>query len=271
MKRRITALAVLMALLALTVPVRADVLWEPDNQFYEKHRDECEYIGRNYFVNGQEGYATVWDAPGGSMVVDQFENAAILHVYWQYKDWGCVSIWEENGRTKNGWVPMGDLQLIYDHQSFAEEYADSIRPYDGEFSGYDGDAKTVIFYEYPGATSVTREFSLTSNPEILDNLTGKVDTNSYIQSVFTDEDGRTWGYVQYMYGPVRGWFCLDNPAGTEFPRREVKTGLVIPPQPPQMPAKGYLPYALVGVVVAGTAALLVVFYRKKRKMPGKQA
>ena len=38
-------LALLTAVL-LTAPAYADVLWEPENRFYEKHQDECEPIVR---------------------------------------------------------------------------------------------------------------------------------------------------------------------------------------------------------------------------------
>ena len=71
MKRLWTCLLTLVTLLALTPAARADVLWEPDNNFYWKHSDECTYVGRSYYANGPEGFVTLYDAPGGSIVEGQ--------------------------------------------------------------------------------------------------------------------------------------------------------------------------------------------------------
>ena len=83
--------------------------------------------------------------------------------------------------------------------------------------------------------------------------------------MFTDEAGRTWGFVSYMYGHLDGWFCLDDPDGTDFPLRQVEQVQLTPAQKPVLPAAGYAPYLLVGAAAAVTAALLAWFYARKRK------
>lgn len=259
MKRRIGSLIlVLSALLAFCAPARADVLWEPDNNFYVKHYDQCEYIGRQYYANGDEGFITLWDAPEGTRVVHQFQNGFTLWVYYQYEDWACAVVWGDEGEI-SGWAPMENFVLKYDYLSFAEEYADEIHPYDGQFEGYAGAAAEIVFYEYPGAPAPKDVWEAA---EILDQLTG----TGYIDSTFTDEDGRTWGYVAYLFGTRNLWFCLDEPDGRDFPVRQVGTPELIAAQEPTLPARGYVPYIVSGVlVVAAVAAAAVLLTRRKKK------
>ena len=128
MKRVLTCALTLFMLLTLCAPAWADILWEPDNKFYEKHRNECTYIDRSYYANSPNGFVTLYDAPNGSIVESQFQNGSVLHVYYQYQDWGCITAFGEEG-PMNGWTKMSELSLVYDHISFAEEYADKITPY----------------------------------------------------------------------------------------------------------------------------------------------
>ena len=277
MKRILSLVLVLTMVLTLAAPVYADVLWEPyGNRFYEKHRDDMEYMGRQFQANGPEGYVTLWDAPNGSSVAAQYENGTKLWIYWIYEDWGCVSNWSESGETV-GWVPMAGMNLVYDYLSFGEEYADRITPYAGEFANYNGDAAGVAFYEYPGALGVKLYMPMDEQLPVKDNLVGAAEYGSYIQSVFVDENGLTWGFVSYMYGRLNGWFCLDNPEGDGdpqkqtaeqspvFPQREVEVPELTPALTPVLPAKSYLPYVLVGVVSGVTAVLLLVVFKKKKR------
>lgn len=268
MKKLLTTLLILTALAALAVPARADVIWEPDNRFYNTHQDQCEYTaGRAYYANGKDGFVTLWDAPGGSSVAMQLENGERLYIQWRYEDWGYAE--RDNG---GGWVPMEDLYLIYDYISFAEDHAADIRPYAGEFADYAGDAEAVSFFSYPGAPEIQYTYSLADWGEALLNLTGGPDRESYIQSVYVDENGLTWGFVGYMYGRLNAWFCLDDPAAAGMmtsciPEAEdlISAGELTAPQTPRLPARGYTPYLLVGAVVIVTGGALAVFFRKKKK------
>lgn len=265
MKRLMTTILTLAALLALAAPAYADIMWEPrSNQFYESHRDQCEYENRYYYANGKEGFVTMWDAPNGSLVVDQYENARKLWVYYTYKNWALIACWVGNDET-SGWISLSDLALVYDYISFEEEYADRITPYHGEFADYAGDVRSVNFYEYPGAPGINHSWDTSGEWHVLDNLTGTADNPSYISSIFIDEDGRTWGFVGYMYGHLNSWFCLDEPNGRDFPLRDVSSPQLIPAQTPTLPTQSYIPYILVAAVVVVTGGALVYFYGKKRK------
>ena len=260
MKKFLTGCWALALLLSLAATARADVLWSPRNdRFFEQHYDQCEYIGRQFYANGDEGFITLWDAPKGTQVIHQFQNGYTLWVYYQYEDWACAAVWGDEGEI-SGWAPLADFALKYDYLCFEEEYAAEIRPYDGEFADYDGGAEEIVFYEYPGAP-VSKDVRKAAWG--LDELIGR-GGDSYIQSVFVDEAGLTWGFVGYLYGRISGWFCLDDPGGTDFPVREVEVPELIPAQAPRLPAMAYVPYALVAAVVIVTAVLLAVFFRKKR-------
>lgn len=272
MKRILTCILVLMTVLALSMPAYADIMWEPsDNSFYDDHRDECKYEDRAYYANGQNGFVTMVSAPGGSMLKGQYENGEILWVGYTYgRDggdiWALVERWEDD-KENSGWIRMSDLSLVYDYICFAEEYGDRITDYNGEFADYDGDAEAVNFYKYPGAPEIDQTFAFSNSwgGDILGNLTGTSENPSYIHSIFVDEDGRTWGFVSYMYGYRNAWFCLDEPDGENFPIREVSTANLTPAQEPVLPAASYVPYILVAAAVAATGALLVIFYGKRKK------
>ncbi len=264
--RRVWGCLLAAALLAvLAVPARADVIWEPyGDSFFDAHRDEMQYVSRNFIANGKAGYVTLWDVPGGSGVAAQYENGKALHVSHVYQNWALLDVWEEaesgGWEETYGWTPLADLSLIYDCLSFIEEHEEDIRSYQDEFSGYDGGAATLNFYEYPGAAEIKDQVNL---KDIGDAFVR--DLAMYIDLVFTDEEGRTWGYVPRYMGCRECWFCLDEPDGTDFPVREVAEPEFILPREPALPAAAYAPYVLVAGTVAVTAGLLAWFYGRKRK------
>lgn len=260
--KRLAPLFLSLALLACLIPAaHADIIWEPDNSFYQTHRDDCVYVGRSYYANGPEGFVTLWDAPDGPTAAAQYENGFTLHVDWQYEDWGCATVWGDE-ETVEGWVPMSHLSLIYDHLSFEEEYGSQFRDYAGEFSGYTGEGP-VTFWPYPGAAADSALGSF--GPEFVEKLVGTESEPSYFSKVFTDENGLNWGYVTYLFGMRSFWVCLDDPGGTDLPVREVDQEPLIPAQPPQTPPASTLPYLLVAGVALVTALLLIWFYIRRRR------
>ena len=262
----------LLTAVLLTAPAFADILWEPsDDEFYLRHRDECSPVVRGFYANGPEGFVTLWDAPGGSAVQGQYENGTVLWVYWQYEDWGFITVWEDGGKHTDGWVPMDHLELVYDFQCFAEEYAALITDYNGEFADYGGQEGDEIWLWETPLNSKPRE-SLTMQTEFLEALKGGWNNSSYISKLYTDENGRDWGFVSYMFAYRDLWILLDDPANAEagadaIPEAEelIAAGELIAPQTPKLPAASYTPYFLVGGVAVVTAGLIFWFYGKGRK------
>ena len=264
MKKRFIPLITLLIAASLILPAYADLIFEPNNSFYNSHQKECTYINRSFYANGEDGYVDFLSAPNG-FILDRFENGTSIHISWQYKNWGCASIGSGKSQT-DGWISLDDLILIYDSTSFAQEYENQIVPYNGEFSDFDQKITCINFYEYPGAPEILMTKSLkdntTSNQIFMNNLTSA--TQSPISSVFTDESGLTWGYISYWRGYRNIWFCLDDPAGDSFPVRNTAPNLIPPSTPPSVTSE-YLPYLLIGTVAVVTATLLILMGIRSKK------
>ena len=300
MKRSARFLAILLLILLLVPVAHADVLWEPENTFYKTHSKDCTVLRRSFYANGPEGYVTVWTAPESNSYVGQYENGTQIHAWWQYENWVSATFIQENGKRTDGWVCLDELALIYDYISFQEEYGNKITPYDGEFTIPDEDVQSIDFYPYPGAPQPTGSLDKKVHWTSYENFVkAAAAEDSFISSVFTDEEGHAWGYITYWQGNRNTWFCLDEPDGENFPVREVSkvelisvekkpevsdppaavteipvvqqndTKSLTPPADPVPPATAlsFTPYLLVGGVVLITAALLFLLARQRKKSP----
>lgn len=208
MKKMICAL---LTACLLSVSALADVIWEPNDDFYQKHYEECEYLGRSYYANGQEGFVRAFETPEAKKTVETcLENGTELYVSftmeYEGETWGVVEL----GEGKTGWVLMDALMLIYDNQSFMEEHEAEFRPYDGSFEELcTSENQRVIFWSYPGSGQIRGDFETlhqnynSLNPDV----------------TWTDEEGRVWGHVGY-YMAARGWVCLSDPGNESIPAIE---------------------------------------------------
>lgn len=245
MKRLFSLVLTVLTACCLAAPAFADVIWEPEDDFYQRHADECELLQRSFYTNGPEGYVDLFRSPESSSVTGQMENGEKLYIYWRYQDWGYV----EGDVT--GWAPLGDLQLIYDHISFAEEYGEQFAPYDAEacrplLDAWTGDA--LALWPYPGAEQADLWQDAADAME---------DLKEYgFSEIFVDEEGNTWGFCAYLYGNRDFWVCLDDPGRTAFPVRDVGQPELTAAREPELPASYYLPFTL-GIVIAVGAVWLL--------------
>lgn len=269
-------LAVLLAL-SLTLPASADVIWEPDNRFYENHRGDCEYHNRNYLANSPDGYVALRGAPGGT-VTDRVENGQRLNVCYIYEDWGYIS------GSAEGWAPLSDLSLIYDYLSFEEEHGDEILPVDKAvtdplFDAYLQTGKTtLVIWSYPNAEHFSHYYTGDQGLELLNAL------KEYGVFTYTDEEGHLWGFCSYLYGHRNFWILLDDPsagdgvppAPEDIPNSEIGERIVsvreIPKiplaparKPPLPPTATLLTGGLVAIAVLLSGGALWFFYGRKRK------
>ena len=272
MKRVLTCLLALLAMLALAAPAFADVLWSPvENPFFDAHYHGCEYEGRSYYANGKKGFVTLWDAPDGDMVRAQYQNGETLWAGYIYRgEWALISC--RDGRdTLSGWVPLEDLYLVYDHISFEEDYGSEFRDYNGEFADYGGKAGDEFwFWEYPHAYEPRTTKKITQME--LEALLGTSDeVPCCISKVYVDQNDQTWGYVEWLYGSRDFWLLLDNPTCDGIMTSCISkvddliySGKIVEPQEPVLPGPSYTPYILVIAVVVVTAGLLKIFWKKKK-------
>ena len=176
---------------------RADVIWEPQDTFYEQHASECVYVNRWFTADGPDGVVMLYKSPLLPEVVDTWDNGHEAFIAFTYEDEDGV-VWGINEGRETGWMPMDYMKVVYDEVSFKEEYGYQIRPETGTLEDqYAGEE--VYFWNYPGAAEGN-------------SITIEGDMPQY-NGVFTDEKGHEWGKVGYYYGYKNVWVCLDDPKG----------------------------------------------------------
>ena len=268
MKRFFTALLALMLLCALTVPVLADVAYEPDDAFFRRHSGECRHENRAYYTNGAEGFVLVYGSPTGDAEA-ALPNGYNYWIYYTYKDeWGYLEYDPDDPDSENwrefvsGWVKLADMTADYDYRAFDAEHGSEISEADVRLEA--PRSSTVFFYKYPGSGIVTDKIKV-------DWVT--VDGPSFTR-VFTDSAGRDWGYIGYYCGYRNIWVCIDDPCNPELPPDENYRAVNIVPvaaagvmESALSAAKrptAYLYAGAAGVVVIAAAVLVFVIRKKKR-------
>ena len=256
MKRKLIPLFLaLLAVLPLTLPASADMIWEPQDSFYEKHRDECDYVNRNYQMAGYDGTVALYTAPGGTKkaALDNGLQAGIQFTWTgNGLTWGYLVRWGDN--PAEGWVPMDDLSLVYDSQSFMVDHAGEIT----QAALVPVDFHEAVLYGYP------------RGPVWENTLTEDADYQPFSEvftETYTDEDGLRWGYVGYYMGHCDAWVCLDDPMN-----RELDTGIIpVEPSPAQVRGSatqinaGTPPFVYAAVLVAAVVVVTAVLILKLKK------
>ena len=82
----LTIAGILLVSSLCAVDTRADVLYEPNDDFFEKHRDECSYEDRDYFTDGPDGEVILYESPQSERETGRIPNGERLHLYWLYMD-----------------------------------------------------------------------------------------------------------------------------------------------------------------------------------------
>lgn len=264
MKRLLCAL---LAAWLLAVPALADIIWEPQNSFYQRHQSQCEPEDRQYLTNGPEDAVSLLESPGGKLLA-KVKNGARLYINHIYTGkegaWGLVNYdadWapEDYLETAEGasggeaWVPMDEMLLRYDQQSFREDHA-------GEFVV---EERTISLsglrycsYEFPGGELEFQQ----QNPESEAEVT--------VRELYTDEAGREWGYASYFYGSRDIWFCLSDLEDPDLPVEEHAAVPYTAPEKTDAEAReetagAWLPVAV--VLVCGVTAALLLRMKKKKQ------
>lgn len=279
-----TALALLLAL-SLSLPVLADVIVEIENNFYQRHQEECVHHGKYYLTNSPQGYCNIRTAPNGQ-VIHQERNGTEVFISVTYGDYGFLEFRDASGRWAWGWVPLEELAPLYDFRAFAREYADQLLPAEVSVTGplldaYIQSGRTaLVVWPYPNAPQASCCYE--EAPRGLQKLQEKG-----FQRTYTDQEGHLWAFTGYYSGGgyENCWVLLDDlsagdgvytrPDGGESaigPRivsvREVPEVTMYPAMEPQPPLANYLPALLVLLAVVLSAAALRVFYGKKQNKGG---
>ena len=140
-------------------------------------------------------------------------------------------------------------------EAFVELYKDGITSWDPAYNTAFEGVDELVLWRYPNSGEVTDTVST-------EWLGGEKSLADYFTPCYRDEEGRFWGYINYIYGRRMAWVCLSDPSNADLPADpEVVAAVEKAVGPPVGLAVG-----LVAAVAAGTGVLLYVFwYRKKRK------
>lgn len=260
MKRLCT---LLLALTLLTTAALADVLIEPNDDFYASHRGECEYLYRQYTANGEKGYVILYESPKSSRERENVANGEVLLSLWSYQG-AWLAIQGERDDIR-GWVELADCVPVPDYLSFQDHHGEEFVPFDGAAydHAFDGLEK-VVLWSYPGTDQEGQEVSAEWFQD------SNRDMRELFDSCWEDGQGRMWGFVGYCYGIRNTWLCLSDPANLALEADPT----VIPQDDHQYPAISILPapssgvsgltMGLVALVVVATAGLIPMVFRRKK-------
>lgn len=202
----LAAFMLMLTALIPAVPVGADEIYEPyDSDFYMAHSDECYYEDEIWETNAA-GLRIMEDPESDTVIYEFGEIGSRMWIYYIYRnpnggDWGYTEYYLD-GSFYNGWIPMSLLWKGYNNAMFRADYADSISRKLNQVSvTSDGEKQKVYFYSYPGSRFASFEEYMTESLQ---------EEPIQTDEVFTDEEGRKWGYVSYYY-QSEGWICLESP------------------------------------------------------------
>jgi hypothetical protein len=250
--------------------VRADIIYEPEDDFYRSHAGQCESVERHYTANGADGNVTLWKSPESKKKVITYENGTDFYVLYTYTDkkdtvWGIVEVREEGSFQPlcTGWIRMKDVVVVYDNISFCEEHKKEFEGYNGEFDHYEVDAP-IILWSFPGSGVIS----------------GKIDElDDYHSIIYTymDADSRLWGYYAFTdagnwrakWGYAADWICLSDPTNENIPTVKLDQPTIIPPSMDEEDtdiSNGNTAFVFlgiaVGLLVVVTAVFIRVFWKK---------
>ena len=266
MIKRVSILFMLAVCFLFLLPLtaRADVIVGPDNDFYTRHWNDCTYLGRRFYTNGEAGFVSITRAPGSKTEIAAFENGVIILIQFTYNHegqlWGASLMWDSE--VPDGWIPMDQLLVVYDHISFEEDHQGAFYQYSGDYGTLFGPGD-IIFWTWPGSGEIemTHESHLNKTEIERDWLTA--------ERAFMDSEGREWLYIPYFYAHRSTWICLSDPSNGEIPAFNPAPQPELWPsaEPPASsggPSIPFLIIMLVAVLAAGTIVLNFALRKRTR-------
>ena len=226
MKRALSLLLCLLLALTFGTGAFADVIYTPEDRFYQQHADQCKVTESRYIA--PEGSAAQRSPLQNALAFKLDENIE-YDVTITYTDsngivWGCIEKDNKFG-NESGWIPLDTMNRVYDRECFTLEHGEDFISAEGISPDLSGGA---VFFEYPASP---RKWVYGSETDFSDI--------SYAKA-WVDENGVTWLHVIYYYG-MRGWICADNPlAGHKLAANTGSENIIVDSQAPEI--DGLLPY-----------------------------
>ncbi|MBQ6420136.1 MAG: hypothetical protein IJK02_03600 [Clostridia bacterium] len=170
MKKSFTLFCSLLLLFTFLLPAAADVVWEPENDFYKEHLDECFEIHVTYVA--QEAVAVVV-SPEDHTPVKTIAPGETFYIGGQWGDyWRMLS-------DESGWLIPINCKRYYNASDFYSDHQDEITKLDKweSISLSDG----LILWSFPGSGSYS---------EIIGMEDIGWDSETY-NTIWKDDAGRT--------------------------------------------------------------------------------
>lgn len=259
---RILVVILVCFLFLPSVVMSADVIIEPENDFYEQNKSEIIYLDRSFIANGKDGFASVKEAPGAKGETGRLQNGE--KTYIQYSCLYDGDYWGYS-LVLQGWIKTDQLLVLYDYVAFEEEHFDELYLYNGDY-GIIKETRSAIAWAWPGADAPLWAIE-------------DIDTEHFsVDYAYTDSEGREWGFVTNFTSSRNIWVCLSEPLNRDIP--------AFNPAPEPAPwvtetvhteinASGdsmlWLIVGLVAVLVIGTAVLIRVFWKPRKTEQGGNA
>ncbi|MCL1810353.1 MAG: hypothetical protein FWG42_11415 [Clostridiales bacterium] len=259
MAKRISILTTILFLLMPACIACADVVFKPENDFFNKHISQVVYLSRSFCANGADGSVPIVQEPGSKRTVAKLQNGDEVFIAYS-----CLYNGEYWGFSFDcdGWVRMNQLLVLYDYVAFAEDHPGEFYQYKGNYEEVNKAGEAVV-WPWPGADAP------------LWTVSDFDPANFSVSLAYLDEQGREWGFVTYLYGRRNIWVCLSDPQNGSLP-------VLNPAQDPvpwvpetaheEIEKSASQPFALIVVLVAalaiGTAALIKVFWKPSKNEPG---
>ncbi len=247
----------------------ADLIYQPDDSFYNSHISDCEYVGRDYYANGESGYMELFAEPDGSSL-GFADNGGVFRVQFRYKlgdeAWGVIEFSKDGDKIVprnesgfyTGWIKLSDTLLKYDYLSFGEAHNAEYTSYDGDYSEF-VDLQNILLWSFPNSGEVVGGID-------------KIDDNFVINSVYTDSDGVKWGFISYYYATKNTWVCISNPTAEDLAAKNVPVPELYTPKPGSEPVSSATDMTtLIIFCVAGAVLLAVVLIALTNKKKATKA
>ncbi len=276
-KRILPAVVLSLALLIPALSL-ADVAWEPENDFYWAHAQQCVYENRAYLARTDVSFC---DEPDGKPVFE-LKSGEQVFIYYTYTDkngklWGVSERNVENKGWSSGWAALDELERKYDSISFYEEHASElVYPKEGEYA--------LSSISLPAGTQFVA-WTYPNSGEIICTMESEEDYLPEFSALYTDELGRRWAVCDYYYGVKGFWVFLDDPKSENVPLSQKVTPVpaaetpaptaaagespvptTASAQPRSLIARLLLPILLVGGVFLVTVIVLLIVFLPRRKV-----
>ena len=265
--KRITALVFTCVILVslLCGYALADAIFAPEDDFYNSHAGDCEYINRDYYANGESGFTELFTKPNGSSL-GFADNGELFHIQFSYKLgdelWGLAEYSESGNKLiarngdvyKTAWMRLSDFTVKFDYISFDELHSSEYKVYEGDYSELSG-VTNIVMWTFPNSGE--------SNGTV-----DQVDEDFAVGTVYTDIDGVQWGFVSYYYGMKNFWICLSDPTNTDKAAKDVPAVILNTPEPgaqPESTANDMTTVIIICVAAAMLCTALAFALLKKKK------